>query len=191
MLKRFLLLSPFLLSGCAAIATVGGGGVATIQTAQTIDMVSTGASAASTVTTGKSLTDHAISYIVGKDCRMFNVLNKKKFCRIHKFYEPNKGTSEDNNNYLISSYEENYQWETAQSVENNIKSPVVGAPVNKLTKGKQNEFKLGTRHPRHAHKIRSKRSNPKVECKSSSRVFGIQDPVFARRTGRNETSCSK
>lgn len=191
MLKRFLLLSPFLLSGCAAIATVGGGGVATIQTAQTIDMVSTGASAASTVTTGKSLTDHAISYIVGKDCRMLNVLNKKKFCRIHKFYEANKGTSEENNNYLISSYEENYQWESAQSVEKNIKSPVVGDHVNKLTKGKQNEFKLGTRHSRHAHKVRGKRSNLKVECKPSRGIFGIPDPFLARRTGRNETSCSK
>jgi hypothetical protein len=190
MLKRFLLLSPFLLSGCAAIATVGGGGVATIQTAQTIDMVSTGASAASTVTTGKSLTDHAISYIVGKDCRMLNVLNKKKFCRIRKIYEPNKGTSEDNNNYLISSYEENYQWETAQSVEKNIKSPVVGDPVNKLTKGKQNEFKLGTRHKRYAHKVRGKRSNLKIECKSSERISRVQDKISTRRTGRDE-KCSK
>jgi len=179
-----------LLSGCAAIATVGGGGISTIQTAQTIDMVSTGASAASTVTTGKSLTDHAISYIVGKDCRMLNVLNKKKFCRIHKFYEANKGTSEENNNYLISSYEENYQWETVQSVKSNIINPAVGDRVNKLTKGKQNERKLGTRHPRHAHKVRSKRSNLKAECKSSSRVFRIPDPFLARRTGRDE-ACIK
>lgn len=183
-------MSPFLLSGCAAIATVGGGGVATIQTAQTIDMVSTGASAASTVTTGKSITDHAISYIVGKDCRMLNVLNKKKFCRIHKFYEANKGTSEDNNNYLISSYEENYQWETAQSVKSNIINPVVGDHVNKLTKGKQNERKLGTRHSRYAYKVRSKRSHKQVECKSSGRVFRIPDPFLARRTGRNE-ACIK
>ena len=138
MLKRFLLLSPFLLSGCAAIATVGGGGISTIQTAQTIDMVSTGASAASTVTTGKSLTDHAISYIVGKDCRMLNVLNKKKFCRIHKFYEPNKGTSDENRNGLQTIY---------------ITEQIITEPIKKI---KPIKDKLRKRHGKPIRTIKKK-----------------------------------
>jgi hypothetical protein len=154
-----------------------------------MDTISTGATAVSYGTTGKGITDHAISKIVGKDCRMFNVLKKKQICRIHKTYQANKGTSEENNNYLISSYEENYQW-PAQSVEKSIKSPVVGDPVSKLTKGKQNESKLDTRHKRHAHKVWGKRSNLKIECKSSKRISRVQDKISTRRTGRNE-ECSK
>jgi hypothetical protein len=159
-------------TGCVAI--LGG-------TYQTIDAVTTAGTAVSYGATGKGLTDHAISKIAGKDCRMTNILKNIDVC-----YE---GTSLENKNYLIGIYEENYEW-PVQSVTNNIISPVVGDPVNKLTKGKQNERKLGTRHSRHAHKIRGKRSNPKVECKPSSGIFRIPDPFLARRTGRNET-CSK
>lgn len=149
MLKRFLLLSPFLLSGCVLI---GGGAY------QTMDTISTGATAVSYGTTGKGITDHAISKIVGKDCRMFNVLKKKQICRIHKTYEVNF-YSGLKNTYLI-------------------------------TEETPNVTKLDTRHKRYAHKVWGKRSNLKVECKSSGRVFRIQDPILARRTGRNET-CSK
>ena len=165
---------PSLLSGCVLI---GGGAY------QTADTISTGATAVSYGTTGKGITDHAISAVVGKDCRMLNVLKKKDFC-----YE---GTSEENHNYLIGVYEENYQWQPAQSVEKNIPNPVVGVPANKLIKkGKHHESKLGTRHPRNAHKVRSKRSNSKVECKSPRGIFGFPDPFLARRTGRNETCIS-
>ena len=155
-----------LASGCVII---GGGAY------QTMDTVTTGATAVSYGTTGKGITDHAISKIVGKDCRMFNILQNKDFCY--------KGTSVENKNFLIGIYEENYQWEPVQSVKKSIKSPVVGDPVSKLTKGKQNESKLDTRHKRHAHKVWGKRSNLKIECKSSKRISRVQDKISTRRTG--------
>ena len=146
---------------------------------QTADMVTTGATAVSYGTTGKGISDHAISAAVGKDCRMFNVIQNKDFC-----YE---GTSEENKNYLIGVYEENYEWSPVQSATNNSTNPVVGVPVKPLiNKGKNHESKLGTRHTRHAHKVRGKRSNRKVECKPPRGIFGIPDPFLARRTGRNE-----
>jgi hypothetical protein len=165
---------PSLLSiqGCAILG-VGGA-------YQTIDTVTTGATAVSYGATGKGLSDHAASAIVGKDCRMFNILKNKDFC-----YE---GTSAENKNYLIGIYEENYKWPLAQSVTSNTTSPAVGAPVKPLiNKGKNHESKLGSRHTRHAHKVRSKRSNSKVECNASRGIFRIPDPFLARRTGRNET----
>ena len=83
MLKRKLLLSLSLVSiqGCALLG-VGGA-------YQTIDTITTGATAVSYGTTGKGLSDHAVSAVVGKDCRMFNVLKNKHVCRIHKTYEVN------------------------------------------------------------------------------------------------------
>jgi hypothetical protein len=81
MLKRKLLLSLSLVSiqGCAILG-VGGA-------YQTIDTITTGATAVSYGTTGKGLSDHAISKMVGKDCRMFNILKNKNVCRVHKTYE--------------------------------------------------------------------------------------------------------
>lgn len=154
----------------------------TLEAIKLVTEVKTAVDGASTVSTGKTLTDHAISNVVDKDCNTFNLLKNKSFC-----YE---STSVENKNYLIGTYEENYEW-PVQSVRKNTLSRVAGVPVNKsINKGKQNERKLGSRHTRHAHKIRGKGSNPKVECKPSSGVFRIPDPFLARRTGRNET-CSK
>ena len=175
MLKKSLLLSLSLAStGCVAL--LGG-------TYQTMDVVTTAGTAVSYGTTGKGLTDHAISKITDRDCRLTNVLKNVDVCY--------QGTSLENKNYLIGTYEENYEWSTVQSVTNNTTNPAAGVPVKPLiNKGKNHEYKLGTRHPRHAHKVRSKRSNSKAECKPPRRIFGFQDPFLARRTGRNET-CSK
>lgn len=68
------------LSGCALVATVGGGSAATIQAAQTIDAAKLGADAVSGATTGKTLTDHAISYVANKDCTLFNIFGDKPIC---------------------------------------------------------------------------------------------------------------
>ena len=77
-----------MLQGCATfVAGQMGAGATAISTAQTIDTIKTGADVASVGATNKTLTDHAISYMVGKDCRMLNVLEKKAFCRVHKTYE--------------------------------------------------------------------------------------------------------
>ena len=74
-------LSLVSIQGCAILG-VGGA-------YQTIDTITTGATAVSYGTTGKGLSDHAVSAVVGKDCRMFNVVKNKHVCRVHKTYEVN------------------------------------------------------------------------------------------------------
>ena len=74
-------LSLVSIQGCALLG-VGGA-------YQTIDTITTGATAVSYGTTGKGLSDHAVSAVVGKDCRMFNVVKNKHVCRVHKTYEVN------------------------------------------------------------------------------------------------------
>jgi len=163
MLKRKLLLSLSLVSihGCAIL---GVGGVY-----QTIDTVTTGVNVVSYGTTGKGISDHAASAITGKDCKMFNVLQNKNICRIRKTYEVRN---------LQETDRQELQVEALQN-------------TNLLKERKKiNVTKLGTRHPRHAHKVRGKRSNYKAECKPSGRISGVQDKISSRRTGRNE-ACSK
>jgi hypothetical protein len=63
-----------------------GAGVGALETAQTIDTIKTGVDGVSIGTTGKTLSDHALSYVTGKDCRMFNIFDHKKICRIKKTY---------------------------------------------------------------------------------------------------------
>jgi hypothetical protein len=77
MLKKSLVLIPFLCSGCVAI--LGG-------TYQTADIVSTGATAVSYGTTGKGITDHIVSEITGKDCRALNILKHKEICEVEYDY---------------------------------------------------------------------------------------------------------
>jgi hypothetical protein len=122
-------------TGCVAL--LGG-------TYQTADVVTTGATAVSYGTTGKGITDHAISKIAGKDCRMFNVLQHKNICRIRKTYDvPNM--QEGNRQEL--------QVETLQ---------IINSPKQKE---KLNVTKLGKRHERHARKVRCARSRVKNGCK--------------------------
>lgn len=138
MLKRKLLLSLSLVSiqGCVLI---GGAG-----TYQTMDTVTTGATAVSYGATGKGLTDHAVSAIVGKDCRMFNVLQHKNFCRVRRTYEVR---------HLQERRRQELQVETLQII-NSLKE-----------KEKLNVTKLGKRHERNARKVRCARSRVKNGCK--------------------------
>jgi len=80
------LISLFLLSislqGCVLLASSAGGSAGTIQVAQTIDMVKTAGDVGSAAVTNKTLTDHALSALSGKDCRVFNIFDKKKICKI-------------------------------------------------------------------------------------------------------------
>lgn len=138
MLKRKLLLSLSLASiqGCAILG-VGGA-------YQTIDTVTTGATAVSYGATGKGLSDHAASAIVGKDCRMFNVFQNKNICRVRKVYEVRNMQEADR---------QKLQVETMRDI-NSLKE-----------KEKLNVTKLGKRHERHARKVRCKRSRVKNGCK--------------------------
>jgi len=138
MLKRKLLLSLSLVSiqGCVILG-VGG-------TYQTVDTITTGATAVSYGTTGKGLSDHAISYATGKDCRMFNVFQNKNICRVRKVYEVRNMQKTDGSKLSV---------ETMQII-NSLKE-----------KEKVNVTKLGKRHERHARKVRCKRSRVENGCK--------------------------
>jgi hypothetical protein len=78
--KTILLLLCFNLTACAVVAAVGGGSAATIQVAQTFDAAKLGADAVSGATTGKTITDHAISFVADQDCTLFNLLDSKPMC---------------------------------------------------------------------------------------------------------------
>jgi hypothetical protein len=138
MLKRKLLLSLSLVSiqGCAILG-IGGA-------YQSIDIVTTGATAVSYGTTGKGLSDHAVSAVTGKDCRMFNVIQSKNICRIRKVYEVR---------HLQERNKRDMQVATLQII-NSLKE-----------KEKLNVTKLGKRHERHARKVRCARSRVKNGCK--------------------------
>jgi peptidoglycan hydrolase-like protein with peptidoglycan-binding domain len=69
------------IQGCVLLASSAGGSATTIQVAQTIDVIKTTGDVGSAVVTNKTLTDHALSALSGKDCRLFNVLNKKNICK--------------------------------------------------------------------------------------------------------------
>ena len=74
---NFLLIN---LEGCALLASTAGGSAATIQIAQTIDIIKTTGDIGSASVTGKTLTDHAISELSGKNCKTLNVIEDKKLC---------------------------------------------------------------------------------------------------------------
>ncbi len=74
---NFLLIN---LKGCALLVSSAGGSAATIQIAQTIDIIKTAGDIGSASVTGKTLTDHAISELSGKNCKTLNVIEDKKLC---------------------------------------------------------------------------------------------------------------
>jgi uncharacterized protein YceK len=99
MLKRtmtnLIVLICCLLSGCAVIATVTGASSTTITTVKTVEAVKLGADAASSVATDKTLTDHAISAMTGKDCSTMNVFRKDRhFCEMPKPLMPDISSSD-------------------------------------------------------------------------------------------------
>jgi hypothetical protein len=80
---RFLLLACLLLQGCMTmLASNMGAGAAVVATAETVDQVKTAADVVSYGTTRKTLTDHALDAVTGRDCNLVNVFDKyRKVCR--------------------------------------------------------------------------------------------------------------
>jgi hypothetical protein len=77
----------FLLNGCVTmIAGNMGAGATAVAVAEAVDTAKTAGDAVAYGTTGKTLTDHALDKVTGKDCRMFNIFDHKKVCRIKKTY---------------------------------------------------------------------------------------------------------
>jgi len=80
---RLILFLCLLLQGCVTmLASNMGAGAAVVATAETVDQVKTAADVVSYGTTSKTLTDHALDAITGKDCNLINTFNKyRKVCR--------------------------------------------------------------------------------------------------------------
>ncbi len=59
-----------------------GAGATAITVAETVDTAKTAGDAVAYGTTGKTLTDHALDRVTGRDCRLFNVFDRNhKICR--------------------------------------------------------------------------------------------------------------
>ena len=80
---RLILFLCLLLQGCVTmLASNMGAGAAVVATAETVDQVKTAADVVSYGTTSKTLTDHALDAITGKDCNLINTFSKyRKVCR--------------------------------------------------------------------------------------------------------------
>ena len=80
---RLILCMCLLLQGCVTmLASNMGAGAAVVATAETVDQVKTAADVVSYGTTSKTLTDHALDAITGKDCNLINTFSKyRKVCR--------------------------------------------------------------------------------------------------------------
>jgi murein L,D-transpeptidase YcbB/YkuD len=72
-----------LLQGCVTmLASNMGAGATVVATAETIDQAKTAADVVSYGTTRKTLTDHALDAVTGRDCNLIHVFNKyRKVCR--------------------------------------------------------------------------------------------------------------
>jgi len=80
---RLILCMCLLLQGCVTmLASNMGAGAAVVATAETVDQVKTAADVVSYGTTSKTLTDHALDAVTGKDCNLINTFSKyRKVCR--------------------------------------------------------------------------------------------------------------
>jgi len=79
-MKSFLIIGILTLQGCTLLVTMTGAGTtgagaaattSTLEVAQALDVAKTAGDVASVQQTGKTLTDHVVSYLTGKDCRLF------------------------------------------------------------------------------------------------------------------------
>ena len=82
-MNKTILVSCLLLQGCVTfVATEMGAGATVLSAAQTVDTAKTAADVVSYGTTRKTLTDHALDSVTGRDCNLSNVFDKyHKVCR--------------------------------------------------------------------------------------------------------------
>ena len=80
---RLILFLCLLLQGCVTmIAGNMGAGATVVAAAETVDQAKTAADVVAYGTTGKTLTDHALDSVTGRDCNLIHVFNKyRKVCR--------------------------------------------------------------------------------------------------------------
>lgn len=82
-MKETILISCLLLQGCVTfVATEMGAGATVLSAAQTVDTAKTAADVVSYGATRKTLTDHALDSVTGRDCNLTNIVDKNhKVCR--------------------------------------------------------------------------------------------------------------
>ena len=80
---RLILCMCLLLQGCVTmIAGNMGAGATTVAVAETVDQAKTAADIVAYGTTGKTLTDHALDAVTGRDCNLILIFNKyRKVCK--------------------------------------------------------------------------------------------------------------
>ncbi len=80
---RLLLVSCLLLQGCATMVVGNmGAGATAVAVAETLDTAKTAGDVVAYGTTGKTLTDHALDAVTGRDCNLILIFNKyRKVCR--------------------------------------------------------------------------------------------------------------
>jgi hypothetical protein len=80
---RLLLVSCLLLQGCATMVVGNmGAGATAVAVAETVDTAKTAGDVVAYGTTGKTLTDHALDAVTGRDCNLILIFNKyRKVCR--------------------------------------------------------------------------------------------------------------
>jgi hypothetical protein len=90
---RLILLACLLLQGCATMVVGNmGAGATAVAVAETVDQAKTAADVVAYGTTGKSLTDHALDVVTGRDCNLILIFNKyRKVCKERM---PDLGTKE-------------------------------------------------------------------------------------------------
>ena len=77
-----ILISSLLLQGCATyVVSQMGAGFEALSAAQTVDQTKTAADVVSYGATRKTLNDHALDAVTGKDCKLTNIVDKEhKVC---------------------------------------------------------------------------------------------------------------
>ncbi len=80
---RLILCLCLLLQGCVTmLASNMGAGATAVAVAETVDTAKTAGDVVAYGTTGKTLTDHALDAVTGRDCKLFNVFDKyHRVCR--------------------------------------------------------------------------------------------------------------
>ena len=80
---RLLLVSCLLLQGCATMVVGNmGAGATAVAVAETVDTAKTAGDVVAYGTTGKTLTDHALDAVTGRDCNLILIFYKyRKVCR--------------------------------------------------------------------------------------------------------------
>src|SRR5258706_4517556 len=75
-----LLCAALCVSACAPMLAIIGTNQTAVQIIAQVERVKVAGDGASFAATNKTITDHMLSKAVGKDCKIFNVLNKESVC---------------------------------------------------------------------------------------------------------------